>query len=120
MSREEAVRAAAEALRDIHPCRDWRPHRKEAAAAVDAAAPHLNADLVRERDEALAEVERLRGAAAVVDGDRNLWRTRAEKAEAAIARVEVLATRWEHDTWHKPSAPEAAKRLRAALRGDQP
>ena len=31
-----------------------------AAAAVDAAAPHLTADLVRERDALAAEVERLR------------------------------------------------------------
>jgi hypothetical protein len=143
--REEAVRAAAEAIRSL-PSGRWHAEGK-AAVAVDAAAPHLTADLeaenrelreglahnlareeeeradlVRERDEALAEVQRLHNRIAVVFAEGL-----AEKAEAeaAVARVEALHTPLERrghtecaacqDTsdWMYPCATVRA------LRGDQ-
>lgn len=50
----------------------------------------------------------------VADFDEALWwRDRAEKAEAALARVEKLADEWDSTVYHKRTTAE----LRAAIRG---
>lgn len=72
MSREAAVRAGVEAAFGVH----TSYHYRVVEAILDAAAPHLTADLVRERNEACRDAQE--------------WMRRAEKAEAAIARVEAL------------------------------
>lgn len=77
MSRDDAVRAAAEAAHDAYERRavevGWETQARSRVAwadvpeankqamyaAMDAAAPHLTADLVRERDEARAAASEL-------------------------------------------------------------
>jgi hypothetical protein len=151
MSRDDAVRAAAEAAHDAYERRaaevGWETqarsrvawadvpeaNKRAMYAAMDAAAPHLTADLVRELDEALAEVERLRvqvadtvavlsvawpttevpwiaevGVAACV----SLLASQRDEALAEVERLRRVAAE-EHDAWSV--ATTRADRAEAAI-----
>lgn len=98
MSRDDAVRAAAEALasRMGPPVDQWpRYYAGLAEAAVDAAAPHLLADLVRERDEALAQSERDLADALIYKARWNEALADATLLRGQIAdTVAVLSVAW--------------------------
>lgn len=125
MSRDDAVRAAAEVMRDdgwtcdyhdpTEPCGECdRARAHTAAAMIQAAAPHLTADLVRERDafrdgyeramstaaerlrklaDALVEVERLRNPTIATPRELSALRTMEQairERDEALAEVERM------------------------------
>jgi hypothetical protein len=52
--------------------------------------------------------------------DRNLWFRENSAAQAALGRVRELADEWEHSGRPRIGAGEAAKELRAAIKGGHP
>jgi hypothetical protein len=110
--RDDAVRAAAEALRRPGGWNLWPADAERIARdAVDAAAPHLTADLVRERDEALAALTELRPLAdAMLCGEADVLRRERDEALALVAEGEREFTRVANE---RDEALAEVERLRA-------
>lgn len=87
----------------------------EIARAAMAVADDEQADLIRERDDALAEVEVERGNADHAHAHVMDWRRRAEAAEARLDKVAALADEWE--AWSPGNVPAPPATAAAYERG---